>query len=169
MSRKYASRSRTTMQLPAFRRILVAVGSPEDDEKSVGLATTLAVMSGSELILHHISAVPTGFTASLPLMAGIPVSFPPADLSTFDERERSVSRWMATLVRTAEERGVRARMEISRPERGVAEELTTRARDEMADLIVMSSKQRGSLDRLLLGSTSAEVVNRASCPVLVVP
>jgi nucleotide-binding universal stress UspA family protein len=156
------------MQPRAFARILVAVDSPENAEKSVDLAMTLAEMSGAELVLYHVSSVPNGFTAPLPLMAGVPVAVPPTNFSVYDEQERLTSRWMGALVRRADENGLRARMEVSTPERSVAEELVLRARDDMADLIVMGAKERGALDRLLLGSTSADVTNRATCPVLVV-
>jgi Universal stress protein family len=37
------------------------------------------------------------------------------------------------------------------------------------DLLVMGSRSRGPLRSLVLGSTSAKVARRASCPVLIVP
>lgn len=43
------------------------------------------------------------------------------------------------------------------------------AHDIKADLIVMGNARRGSFDRAVFGSTSRRVVNRARCPVLLVP
>jgi hypothetical protein len=40
------------------------------------------------------------------------------------------------------------------------------AQDEHAGLIVMGVQSRGTIDRLLFGSTTREVIHAAQCPVL---
>lgn len=40
---------------------------------------------------------------------------------------------------------------------------------EGADLVVVGSRRRGALDRIVLGSVSTKVVHHARCPVVVVP
>ena len=47
-----------------------------------------------------------------------------------------------------------------------AETICGRARESGADLIVVGSRGLGVLDRLLLGSVSAAVAQRADCSVL---
>lgn len=37
------------------------------------------------------------------------------------------------------------------------------------DLVVMGSYGKGSMDRLLMGSTTERILRRATCPVLVIP
>lgn len=51
----------------------------------------------------------------------------------------------------------------------VVDEILMVAADEQADLIVMASRGRTALGRVLLGSTTETVLHRAKCPVLVVP
>ena len=51
-----------------------------------------------------------------------------------------------------------------RPGRSILDE----AAIEDADLVVIGSRERGRIERLLFGSTAGEVVDHASCPVLVV-
>lgn len=49
-----------------------------------------------------------------------------------------------------------------------AEEIMKVASKEKADLIVMGAKGLGTIDRVLLGSVSMQVLQYANCPVLVV-
>jgi nucleotide-binding universal stress UspA family protein len=49
-----------------------------------------------------------------------------------------------------------------------AEELADACRELESDLIVVGRREQGALRRLVLGSVSAQVVNRAPCDVLVV-
>jgi nucleotide-binding universal stress UspA family protein len=49
-----------------------------------------------------------------------------------------------------------------------AEEILTQARQKAIDLVVMGSQTTGSLKRLLLGSTSEQVLRNAPCSVLIV-
>jgi nucleotide-binding universal stress UspA family protein len=48
-----------------------------------------------------------------------------------------------------------------------AQELITASKD--SDLVVVGSRGGGGFSRLMLGSVSTQVVNHASCPVVVIP
>jgi nucleotide-binding universal stress UspA family protein len=48
------------------------------------------------------------------------------------------------------------------------EEIVALARDERADLVVIGTRGRSGLDRVLLGSVADRVVRLAPCPVLTV-
>lgn len=52
---------------------------------------------------------------------------------------------------------------------GAVQEITRRAEEEEADLIVMPTHGYSGLDRLLMGSVAEGVLRRSSCPVLVIP
>jgi nucleotide-binding universal stress UspA family protein len=60
---------------------------------------------------------------------------------------------------------VRPMIEIGGPVQNIVE----KAREEGADMIVMSTHGRTGLDHIILGSVTEKVVARAPCPVLVVP
>jgi len=49
-----------------------------------------------------------------------------------------------------------------------AEAIVSMAEEQKADLIVMGAKGLGTLDRVLLGSVSMQVLQYANCPVLIV-
>lgn len=63
------------------------------------------------------------------------------------------------------ERGVESEMKLEHGD--PAEEIVTAANAGGYDLVVVGSRGRGPVGRLLLGSVSTEVVGKAPCPVLV--
>lgn len=63
------------------------------------------------------------------------------------------------------ERGIGSEMKIGHGD--PAEEIITEAKAGDYDLVVVGSRGRGALGRLLLGSVSTELVDNAPCPVLV--
>jgi len=63
-------------------------------------------------------------------------------------------------------RGVDA--ESAAPTGDTANSIVDEARERRADLVVVGSRHRGLVERLLFGSVSAEVVVEAPCDVLVV-
>ena len=62
--------------------------------------------------------------------------------------------------------GVRAAASVVRGE--PVEELADASREGL-DLLVVGSRRQGALNRLMLGSVSSDLVDRADCPLLVVP
>ena len=82
------------------------------------------------------------------------------------ERDRLAAGAQA-IVRRAREAGVAATWLIW--EGDPAESILDASRSESADLIVLGSRARTNLRRLILGSVSSEVSRLASCEVVVVP
>ena len=82
------------------------------------------------------------------------------------ERERLASGAQA-IVRRARDAGVRATYLIW--EGDPAESIIEASIAEGADLIMLGSRPRTNLRRLILGSVSSEVAKRATCEVIVVP
>jgi nucleotide-binding universal stress UspA family protein len=82
------------------------------------------------------------------------------------ERDRLTAGAQA-IVRQAREAGVRATFLIW--EGDPAEAILDASRSEDADVIVLGSRPRLNVRRLILGSVSSEVAKRATCDVVVVP
>jgi nucleotide-binding universal stress UspA family protein len=82
------------------------------------------------------------------------------------ERDRLADGAQA-IVRRARDAGVRATYLIWEGE--PAESILEASRAEEADVIVLGSRPRTNLRRLILGSVSSEVARRATCEVIVVP
>ena len=178
-----------------LRRILCPVDFSPTSDHAIRYAVTLAESFGAELILLHVSAVPSEtvcqFYGLTGLDPGLAITLPYSGMPA--EREEPEE----TLGEPFEDQGADEDAEPPfRPDEGedlgleeLADRLceayrctvTTRlregeafveivalAREEVVDLIVMGTHGRTGLAHMLIGSTAERVVRMASCPVLTV-
>jgi nucleotide-binding universal stress UspA family protein len=140
---------------PAIERILVGVdGSPQSTE-ACHLAIELARGYNATLTALHV-AVPIPPSRSLS----------PADYIRAEDAARTRGADLLKAVGTLTGGLVpfAAELEFGDP----ATAICRRAQELDADLIVVGSRGLGTLSRLLLGSVSSAVAQRAPCSVLVV-
>ncbi|GGR20094.1 universal stress protein [Streptomyces roseolus] len=138
-------------------RVVVGVDLEDPSPDALDFAYEQAEMSGARLeLVHgafHVGMVPTG-----------PIGMVPADFANLDHGPRDfLDREISG--RQARYPSVRATVRIERTR--AATLLAEAARD--AALLVVGSRGRSGVKRLLLGSVSAEVLHTAECPVAVVP
>ncbi len=141
-------------------RVLLAIDGSESAGLAVDLVANIAWPTGSEIVVAE--AVETGagiFGGPWPGLNVVPADQIEADLS--DQSHRIVEQVRARLERPG--RNVKAVVLRGRPATVIAD----RARLMPADLIVMGSRGHGTIESMLLGSVSAEVVVHAPAPVLV--
>jgi len=157
-------RAQTTSAQP-FTRLLCAVDFSESSLKAVDAAASLAQESGAALTLVHVLEWPW-HEPPVPSMAGVP-----------PEQARALIEYRQYLEDSARSRleAVAASTVPTGPAPTVAVrfgksyvELLDAARDGQADLIVIGVRGRNALDIGLFGSTTNQVVRRATCPVLTV-
>jgi len=135
-----------------YKKILVAVDGSEQSEAAFHEAVAIAKRNNAELIL--ITSVDVSVIAHAPLMVRevtselLKKAKDMLDVFTHDESELTIEK-MVTV--------------------GVAKHgIISYADDEGMDLIVMGATGKGAIERALVGSTTAYVVNHAPCNVLVV-
>ena len=127
-----------------FRRIMVALDGSEFSEQSLPYAESIALALGSELVLLSVPEAP-------------------------DEEQGSAEAkaYLDTVTNVLLENRLQARALVAG--RNPTETIIEVAAEEQVDLIVLATRGRGGLERLLLGSVAAEVVRAATCPILLVP
>jgi nucleotide-binding universal stress UspA family protein len=136
-------------------RVLIATDFSSHADDAASLVRRLAVPTGSAVrLLHVVESVP-------PITALGPVSI--SDTTEALERDgmAALDRRSAAIRECGLD--VQTALMVGRP----ADLIVDEARRFRADLIVMGSRGRGAIASALLGSVSAEVVDRAPCPVLV--
>ena len=147
---------RATLVLMPIERIIIGVDGSDGSRGALAWAADLAAALSAEVIAVH--AVGLLEHAAPDEQAG----------STGSERDRLAdlfaSKWCAPLDDVP---GLRARrlMEDGPP----AMVLLRVAESTGADLVVVGSRGIGGLDEVLLGSTSAHVVQHSNVPVTVIP
>jgi nucleotide-binding universal stress UspA family protein len=141
-------------------RVLVAIDGSEPADLAVDLVAKMVWPPGSEILIAQ--AVETGAA----LFGG---PWPTVAMVQADGIEADIRAQAGRTVQDASERLARPGLTIhgvvlrGRP----ATAIVGRARAMRADLVVVGSRGHGTIESMLLGSVSAEVVDHAPVPVLV--
>jgi nucleotide-binding universal stress UspA family protein len=142
-----------------IKKIVCPTDFSEPSYEAIKAAGELAFHFGSELcVLHVVSPVP------LIPMGAEPSGF---NVSLYErELETSSKRSLEEIISQMEWKDLKVRLIVLRG--NAADEIVRAAEGENADLIVIATRGRTGLDRLIFGSVAEKVVRLAKCPVLTV-
>ncbi len=141
-----------------MKKIVVAVDGSESAAHAASLAASLAQASGAELLVTT-SVVPVAYPTVM--MLPVAADFDAAQLKTADlilaDTQKRLSFANPTL-----------KISTKTLSGAPAEAVADLAAAEQADLVVVGSRGRGALARMILGSVANRLVHACSRPVLVV-
>lgn len=136
-----------------MKKILVAIDDSEPSLKAARMAVELAAATGASLMLVH-SVVPVALPADFYGVASV-------------EFERQASKEGEDLLsRVAEQLGGRVERRLVRGP--AAEAVAEVAEEPDIDMVVVGSRGRGAVARVLLGSVADRLIHISKKPVLVV-
>lgn len=142
----------------AFRSIAVAIDGSDHAKDALGIAIDLARRYEARLTIVAVAPISPGL-----VMPNEPMLPPLMPESTVPQYRSLVD----AAVQQARDAGLRTVDGVC--EEGPAvDELLAFLGDHPTDLLVLGSRGLSRAKRILLGSVSAALVNRAPCPVLVV-
>ncbi len=155
-------RAHATSVLP-FTRLLCAVDFSDWSLEALTLAISIARESGATLTLLHVLEWPWEEPPA-PAFGELPVE----QASALSEYRRYAEKSAITRLRSLVPDASRDRLAVTpRITNGKAYAGILRmAGEERTDLIVLGVHGRRALDVMLLGSTTNQVIRRATCPVL---
>lgn len=146
-----------------YKRILIAIDGSELSQRGLAKGLELASGLGAEADIVTVSEPwAIGMYDSMGWTAGYESS-----PEYKQDREDAAQKILAPAMAAAAAAGVTARA-CHVLDRYAADGILDAAKDNAADLIVVSSHGRRGLNRVLLGSQTAEVLARSSVPVLVI-
>lgn len=153
-------------EAPSFTKILVPLDGSPVSKKAAKYAIHLARVDNAKLVLMHVvEDVKQGGAIGLQAKYGnvrLVEGFRRA-------RTKAAEKWIDEIKSQADKAGVKSTSEIV-PDDGTSEVgmITSYAKKNGVDLIVMGKKGQSKFRQLLVGSVTNAVLNHATCPVLVV-
>ncbi len=147
--------------------ILIADDHSDASRRAVRWAAEHLPLDERRVVLLNVAVPPSAPLASGGLVAPDVLVVNPVDDPEATEAVRGEA--LAALEETKRETGLPDHTELKVVWGDPATEIVVAGQDLGADLIVIGSRGRGFLGRVLLGSVSGHVVHHAHRPVLVVP
>lgn len=135
-------------------RVLLATDGSEDAALAAEAAVDLCGRAGSELHVVHVGYDISDYGRYVATPERYSFLFSQEARKLLDEQVENIERAGGTVVDSY--------LELGDP----ADEILRLAEELEAGLIVMGSRGLGPVERLVMGSTSEDVVHRAPCPVL---
>jgi nucleotide-binding universal stress UspA family protein len=144
----------------AFNKILCAVDFSDCSRGALQAAVALKRQSDATLDVLFVYEVPH------PIQPGLMVWMPEGPRALAEVAGKSyTTRLWEFIGSEGVQRDVTAHVVTDRPADGIV----AFAEKHASDLIVVGTHGRTGLSRLLVGSVAARVIQRAPCPVLVIP
>jgi len=143
---------------PAMKRIQVALDGSIYSERTLPYARLFAKAFGGEVLLMNVPAVPEvkDYRAASDVVEKIR-----------EKAEANIQKFLNAVARSLREDKIKVRTLVkgSIPTPTILEV----SQNKKMDMIMLTSRGRGSLDLLLMGSVAEEVVNNTDLPVLMMP
>jgi nucleotide-binding universal stress UspA family protein len=152
----------------AIKKILVPVDGSKPSERAAEYAVDIAAKRGATIVTVHVMHLPAyAFTPSP--IEGMPTpAMAPIPLTVSSEERKIVESYLHKVKEMARKAGVTAEAKIIEDQPSIVHAITETAQKEACDLIVIGTKGRTGIRKILLGSVASGVVTYSSCPVLVV-
>ncbi len=142
------------------KRILVPLDGSEFSFRAAKYAISLARVTGGEIICIHA-------VAELPYLEYMGAGIVPVT-SYIDEAKKHAEEWFSQVRAMAAKEDIKVRADTIFNLPSIAESIITYAAEQKADLIVIGTRGRAGLKRMVLGSVASGVIAHAGCPVLVI-
>jgi nucleotide-binding universal stress UspA family protein len=127
-------------------------------------AIKMAEKYSAEVALIHV----VNLDQTLQLLGIYRLSYPDPIKEKIEAVRAEAQKWFNKIIRTAEQRRVRIKSNVIDSPMSVVAALLNYADQEKADLIIVGTRGRSGISKMLLGSVASGVVTFAPCPVVVV-
>jgi nucleotide-binding universal stress UspA family protein len=152
-----------TLEQLQIAKIVVPIDGSKNSMEAADYAVKMAQKYGSQLSVMHVINI----DQNLQLLGIYRLSYPDPIKKKIDEARADMQKWFNEISRNAEHRGISIKTDIVDSPISVVSTIVNYADQEKADLIVIGTKGRSGISRMLLGSVASGLVSYASCPVLV--
>lgn len=146
------------------KKILVAVDGSESSLRAADYAIQLAAKEDNALvILLNILGISTAKQAASSIILA-----PTFGLKEYERHKRGAKKWLDKISKRFEEKGIQTIVEIVGGPLPAGSSIVNYAENQNVDLIVVGTRGKSGIKKLLLGSVASSVVTHAGSNVLVV-
>ena len=145
-------------------KILIAIDGSESSLRAADFAIQLAAKEDSaRVILLNILGISTAKQVASSIILA-----PTFGLKEYERYKREAKKWLDKIGKKFEEKGIQTKVEIVGGPVPAASSIVNYAENQNVDLIVVGTRGKSGIKKLLLGSVASSVVSHASSNVLVV-
>jgi len=160
--KKMSDRDNNNDEEILLRKFLVPLDGSDWSFRAAKYAIKIAKMANAEMVyVHAVVSLPA--TAYANVHAGVLIP------RYIEESKKEAQKWYDEVNTIAKKAGVvRLSADTILDVSSVADAIISYAEKNNVDLIIMGTKGRTGLKKVLLGSVASSVISHANCPVLVV-
>ena len=147
-----------------FSKIMVGIDGSEESINAADYAIAIAKMYNAELIAINVLTSDIGYAYSSPGVENPPLTVKEIILLAEDEAKI----WFDKIKEKADKSSFRFRSETIMAKKSAVSTMLDYAEEQNINLIVVGTRGRSGIKKMLLGSTASELVTYAACPVIVV-
>jgi nucleotide-binding universal stress UspA family protein len=145
-------------------KILVAVDGSESSLRAADYAIKLAAKEdNARVVLLNILGISTAKQVASSIILA-----PTFGLKEYERHKREAKKWLDKISKSFEEKGIQTIVEIVGGPLPAASSIVNYAENQNVDLIVVGTRGKSGIKKLLLGSVASSVVTHAGSNVLVV-
>lgn len=145
-------------------KILVAVDGSESSLRAADYAIQLAAKEdNARVVLLNILGISTAKQVASSIILA-----PTFGLKEYERYKREAKKWLDKISKRFEEKGIQTIVEIVGGPLPAASSIVNYAENQNVDLIVVGTRGKSGIKKLLLGSVASSVVTHAGSNVLVV-
>jgi nucleotide-binding universal stress UspA family protein len=145
-------------------KIVIPIDGSKNSMEAAEYAVKMAEKYGSEVAVVHV----VNLDQNLQLLGIYRLSYPDPIKKKVEEAQVEAQKWFTEIIKIAEERSIRIKTNVIDSPMSVVAALVDYADREKADVIVIGTRGRSGISKMLLGSVASGVVTYAPCPVVVV-
>jgi nucleotide-binding universal stress UspA family protein len=145
-------------------KIMIGIDGSEESVNAADYAIAITKRYNAELIAVNVLTSDIGYAYSSPGVESPPLTMGEIILLAEDEAKK----WFDDIKEKADKSGIRFRSEIIMAKRSAVSTILDYAEEQNINLIVVGTRGRSGIKKMLLGSFASGLVTYAACPVLVV-
>jgi nucleotide-binding universal stress UspA family protein len=147
-----------------FSKIMVGIDGSEESMKAVEFAISMAKIYRTELIAVHVLTSDIGYIYSSPGLESPPLTIKEIMLLAEDE----ATKWFDEAKEKANKKEIQLKTEFIVAKKSVLNTILECVEEHNIKLIVVGTRGRSGIKKMLLGSVASGLVTYASCAVLVI-